>query len=106
MALKIYLLNDNILQLEGLQNYATGDYLTSATVTVTLVDSDGVDVVGETWPLTMIYVSGTDATYRCTLSDSLSLTKWSRYRAQITADAGSGLRGYWEPDLIAHRRPS
>lgn len=90
------ILSDNVLELSGLKNEVTGAFINTATVTATLVDREGVEVTGQSWPTAMPYVAASDGVYRGTLSDSLDLTKFETYTAQITADAGPGLRQYWE----------
>lgn len=103
-ALKIYISNDNVITLVGLQNALdTANYLNAAAVTVTLVDSDDVDVVGETWPLTMDYVAASDGNYRATLADTLTLSA-GEYVAQVNANAGAGLQGYWELPVTVQKR--
>lgn len=100
----LYIGNDTILEVESLRNDLTGAYLNSATVTVTLEETDGVDVAGETWPKTMAYVTGSNGTYRATLVYGLSLVAGRKYYAQITADAGAGLRAAWQVECIARKR--
>jgi len=104
MAQIIYYLNDHTIELRNLKNEVTGDYLDAATVTVTLVDSNDAEVSGETWPLTMSYVTGSNGVYRATFSDTLSLTKLAKYTAKVTADGGAGLKGYWEVPLKCLQR--
>lgn len=94
--------NDHILELRGLKNELTGAALTSATVTVTLVDSEGAEVAGDTWPKPMTHVA--DGTYRCTLVYGLTLAVDGRYTAQITANAGAGLRARWDMECVARDR--
>lgn len=96
--------NDNTITLTGLQNAVSGNYLNSATVTVTVVDSDGNEVSGQTWPTTMSYVSGSDGNYRGTLQDAMVTTASELLTAQVTADGGAGQRGYWEEPLIVLTR--
>ena len=100
----LYRSNDHVLELRGLKNELTGAALNSATVTVTLVDATGAQVSGDTWPKTMSYVTSSSGNYRCTLGYALSLTEDARYTAQITANAGSGLRAYWEMECVARNR--
>ena len=101
----IYISNDNLLTLDALTNTADSSFINDATVTVTLVDSTGTEVTGETWPLAMSYVSSSNGKYQATLTDSLSLSKGT-YTAQITANGGAGLLGYWEITLRALVRNS
>lgn len=93
---KLYIGNDNRILIEGLLNKAASTYLNSATVTVTLVDSTGAQVSGQSWPTTMSYIAASDGDYAGTLEDALSLTEHAWYTAQVTANGGAGLLGYWE----------
>jgi Ethanolamine utilization protein EutJ (predicted chaperonin) len=89
----LLLLNDMICEVAGLKNAVSGDVLTAATVTVSVKDLDGVDVPGVSWPVT---ATGDGAgTYQATLPDTMSLTLGQKYRIDIDADAGGGLRGHW-----------
>lgn len=106
MAEIVYVANDNVLELTGLKNAVADDYIDDATVTVTLVDSAGNEVAGETWPLIMGYVAASDGDYRVTLPYGLDLSAGRSYTAQITADGGLGLRGYWALPVHAKRRTS
>lgn len=104
MAQVIYNDNDNVIELAGVRNGTTGDYLDAAAVAVTLTDSAGAEVSGETWPLSMAYVAGSNGRYRATLADTLSLTAGQRYTATITADGGAGLFGKFVMDLVCQSR--
>ncbi len=102
----IYLSNDHLLELRGLKNIATDAYIDDATVTAILVDEDDAQVSGQTWPLALSYVAGSDGIYRGTLTDSLSLTVDRVYTAQITVSGGSNLAAYWEIVLKGATRDS
>lgn len=103
----LYIDNDNVLTLVGLQNSVSAAYLNAATVAVTLTDADDTEISGETWPLTMSYVSGSDGNYRATLPDTLTgLTTLDELSATITADAGAGLAAKWVIPLTAKTRTS
>jgi len=109
MALTLYVgPNDNLLTLVGLQNEVTAAYMNAATVTVTVVDSADAEIAGETWPLTMDYVATSDGNYRATLTDTLAalLAAGVALTAQITADGGAGLNGYWELPILTAARTS
>lgn len=84
-----YLDSDNVLTVSGLINTIDSSYQNTATVQCTLQDANGNDVSGETWPLTMNYVSSSDGDYRATLVDTLVLSEGT-YTAIITANAGMG----------------
>lgn len=100
----LYVGNDMLLEVSGLRDDVTGDYLNAATVTVTLKDSAGVNVTGETWPLALAYVTSSNGVYRATLKDTLSLTANARYVATVIADGGEGKRAQWELDVVARTR--
>ena len=100
----LYTSNDTVLEVRGLKNEVTGAFLNAATVTATLVDSDGDEVAGETWPKTLDYVSSSDGVYRATLPYTLSLASGGRYTAQISVNAGSGLRASFALPCVARSR--
>lgn len=92
--LTAYVNSDNVLTLTGLYDNINAAYENAATVYVTLTDSNGTQVTGETWPLLMNYVSASNGNYRATLTDSLSVVSGKTYTATVTADAGTG--AYYE----------
>ena len=100
----IYISNDHLLELRGMKNIAADAYIDNATVTAVLVDEDGVEVVGQSWPVTLSHVAESDGDYRATLEDALELTVGLAYTAQISASGGSDLAGYWEYPLRARIR--
>ena len=96
--------NDHIVEVRGLKNVATGEYINDATVQATLKDSEDANVSGQSWPTTLSYVTGSNGKYRATLEDGLSLTVGDRYTAEITADGGDGLKAKWSVDLLCKAR--
>jgi len=105
MSLTLYIDNDNVLTLVGLQNSVDSSYLNAATVDVTLVDSDDTELTGETWPLTMAYVAASDGNYRAILADTITgLSDADAITAKINANAGAGLQGHWAVALTATTR--
>lgn len=109
MTTTLFVLNDNLLEIVNLKDGTddstiTGTVVSDAggSVTVTLVDADGVEVSGETWPLALSHVA--NGLWRATLSDTLSLTRNAFYVAQITVNAGAGKQGYWEVVCPAETR--
>lgn len=93
-------LNDNIIAIGDTKRTPSGglvdiegDFINTATVTVTLYEADGTtEVVGETWPLSMSYVAASDGVYRGTLQDGLTLLDGAIYKADVIADDGPGSR--------------
>ena len=84
--------SDNVVEVQTLTDVVADTAITSALVTVTLKDSDGVNITGETWPLSMTHVAA--GTYRTTLSDSLGLTVDTTVTGLFVADDGAGK--HWE----------
>lgn len=95
----LYRLSDNLLEVIGLQDARTSAYLNSATVTVTVVDTSGTPIAGQSWPTTLDYVAGSNGNYVAVLEDALVVTDRQVVTAQITADGGTNLRRYWEKPL-------
>lgn len=96
--------NDNVVELE-LINPISGASLNGATVAITIVDSSGVEVSGETWPLSIPFVANSDGIYRATLDKLIEFIAGQRYKATITA-AESGLDATWVLDYLAETRDS
>jgi hypothetical protein len=99
----VYVLNDNLIEIDKLQDASDDSYINDATVTVTLKDSDGTNVTGQSWPLTLGYVAGTDGKYQGTLESALNLTSREQYYAHIDAVKGT-LAAHWEKQLKALTR--
>jgi hypothetical protein len=103
----ILYLNDNLLKVKGLQNAVSLSYLNGlTTVKATLIDDDGFDVLGETWPATLAYVSGSDGDYMMTLDTDLELVVDAKYHAVIDVDGGPGLKAHWKTRVIVRERTS
>lgn len=100
----IFQSNDNVIELSSLANGLTGTAISSATVTVSLLDADGaaVTATGVSWPLTMVAASGSTGTYRATLPYTLPLATGT-YTAQVLATA-SGMHAEWNVPLRATAR--
>lgn len=93
-------LSDNLLEVVGAKNAATGDYLNAATVTATLVNADtGAQIAGQSWPMTLAYVASSNGDYRGTVNDDITVTKGQEVIAQITFNGGAGLQRYTEMPL-------
>lgn len=95
----IYIDNSNVVELRSLTNSITSAVDTGATVSVTIVDSTGTAISGETWPVSMSHASS--GTYRATLSSSLSLTANRAYRGVVTATGSGGEVGKWNCPIRA-----
>ncbi len=94
--------NDNILELNGFKNEASGAFLNSATVTAEIRAVNKTDVVVASQPLS--YVSSSDGIYRVTLADTDALVAGTEYYAFIDANGGAGLQGHWEIRFLVRVR--
>jgi hypothetical protein len=104
MATKLYILNDTVVELQGLANGITGAYVNDATVSVTITDLAGAATTGISLPVTMSYVAASDGIYRGVLDKALVLTGTLSYFAEITATNGDGLDGFWRVPCVGAYR--
>ena len=103
----IYRSNTNVVEVPTLTNGLTDALVTGATVTCTIVDAAGTQVVGATgfsWPVTLSAASGATGTYRGVLPHTLTLSDSTTYYAEITADAGVNLYAFWRVPVRAVTR--
>ena len=91
--------SDNVVELREVKNYQTGAYITDGTATFQVFETDGTTSVDG--PNSMSYVAGSNATYRGTLADTVSLTDNKRYRVKVIFDAGAGLKRVFNRLVIA-----
>lgn len=99
--------NTNNLLLSGLKSSAEDIYLNNYEITVTVKDAAGAAVAGETWPLLMTYIEGSNGDYITAISYLVQFVAGDRYTAFVTVDASdsSGERyGHWEFPFIARVR--
>lgn len=96
---------DHVLELTGLTNGVTGELISDADVTVTVVNAQGNVLPGETWPLTVAPVEGEPGTYRATLSADLPVSSRQCLDAIVVADAGVGLKRTWHVSVQGERYP-
>ena len=80
----LYPLNTQVLNIIGLQDITTGDFLNSATVTASLYDENGnIDPVINDLPLG--YLPATNGQYQGTVPDTFNASLGGGYRMVITA---------------------
>jgi hypothetical protein len=94
----------NILWWRGLQNIISSVYDDDATVTVTIYDSAGDELVGTVWPIYFAYVADSDGDYYATIPADIGLEKGKRYKAIIDAVGSGGEVGYREVSITAQLR--
>jgi hypothetical protein len=92
-----YVDNTNLVELKGLKSATEESFINDAVVTLTVLDSDGEEVAGQTWPVVMEAV-GTDGEgdYQAVIEHDAELVAGQEYTAVIEANAGENRRGQWE----------
>ncbi|RUU23687.1 hypothetical protein EOD10_04435 [Mesorhizobium sp. M7A.T.Ca.TU.009.01.3.2] len=96
MSCIVYVANTNVIELTGLKSAIEDEFIDDATVTVTVKDSEGEEVSGQTWPTTMDFVVSSDGLYRGIIEDGVELTAGTTYVAHVDVDAGVDRVGHWE----------
>jgi hypothetical protein len=102
--MSVYISNTNILEVRGLQEAISGDYVSNATVAVTVVDECGSAISGVSWPVSMQYVAGTTGDYRAVISNAAIFSPGKFYFAEISANAGVNKIGFWRHKFRAVNR--
>lgn len=95
----LYLDNDNLFTLEGLKDQETDTYVNTATVELTIEDSEGATVPDGGFPLTMDYVADSNGSYQGVVDKALSIENSLDYVGVITV-SGVGIKdGEWRLPL-------
>jgi len=89
----LYPQNTQVIEIDGLQDQLTGDFLNIATVQATLVDQRGNPdpVLND---IAMTYVPGSNGNYQGVVPFAFNAPLGSGYRLQIQADQ-SGVQAFW-----------
>ena len=67
-------------------------FVHDATVTVIIQDASGVDLPGESWPVELPYVAGSDGVYRKTFEPFINLVEGAKYTVTINVVGLDGLK--------------
>ncbi len=79
-------------------------FVNDAVVEVTILDANRVEIIGESWPVALIYEPLSNGVYKKTFAPLDSIVAGSMYIIQITSIDGGGLQGFWENETKAKRR--
>jgi hypothetical protein len=104
MIASIWIGNDNLVTLTGLQDEFTGSFINglASGVTVKILNSeDGSLFAG---PFTLDYIGSSNGNYHGILDSSLALVKGAAYQIVIHVDDGTGATAEWAEDVIARVR--
>lgn len=93
------------VELDELANGELPGYINNATVTlIALTDAvSGAAILGQSFPLTLGYVAGSNGRYRASLDYDLVVTIGQRLTGIMIADAGGGLQRQWTLAGIVER---
>lgn len=104
----LYSSNDTRLRATGLHTYDEAGvkiYLAAAaTVTVTLLDDAGAEIVGEMWPLALTYITGSQGDYQTVLRNELVLTPGQEVTARVVIENGADQYAQLTGRLIVQER--
>jgi len=100
MELRLFVGNDNVVELRELRNSVTDAVDTAATVSFTLQTEDGVDLAGPVWPLSMPYDAGSGA-YRVVLPASIPIVEGDYYVGVVDVVGSGSETGRFEIGLPA-----
>jgi len=96
--------NDHTVNISGVQDERSGAYLNNIDVKVWIKDRSGVNVAGETWPLTLDYVADSNGDYIGNIEDGVELIHGRTYVVEIRAEAPGDLIGFWHYKVMAQWR--
>lgn len=99
----LWLNNSHVVQLSGLRNGLSDEFANAATVVATLKNSNGAEVAGQAWPVTLAYVANSNGNYNVVLPPNLNLKKSVRYQLSISATS-NGLTANWTQYIQAKVR--
>lgn len=88
--MEVFINNDNVIFVRGLRNVMEpeGQYLNDATVEVTLKNHMNQEVSGQSWPLTLAYITDSDGDYQGQLEDGIAMAP-ATHKLAVHVDAGS-----------------
>lgn len=100
----VYVDNTNLVELSGLKSAVEDEFISDATVRLTVKDEAGANVTGQTWPATLTYVDASDGVYRGIIEDDVAIEAGTTYIAHIDANAGANRIGHWEFAFVPKTR--
>lgn len=99
----IYENNDHVVEVSGLKNALTGEYITAATVQMSVYKNGVLENTG-TWPLSMSYVADSKGIYRGVLRASLNLVDKDIAKVVVTAVEPGSLQAEYSVEYKVAKR--
>jgi len=86
-------LNSMVMEIDELEDQINADadpkvYINDATVTVT-IKKDGTPITGQTWPLNLPFVAGSNGRYHDVVSNAVVVVKGEKLQAEFTVGVGA-----------------
>lgn len=103
MHIQLFVGNTMNVLLSGLQFEGEAGYINDAVATVSIFNSNGTEVTGETWPLALDYVAASNGDYEAVLNEDLALVKNKTYTVEVIAEK-DGNEGKWRETAVATDR--
>lgn len=100
----IYWQNDTLLELTGLKDEAADTFVNDATVTARVKTQGGVDVAGQSWPLTLAYLAESDGIYQGVLEAALDVDINDRLNVEVTVAAPGSLEAFFKIPAVVRQR--
>lgn len=95
-----FILNDNIMELRELTAEVDDTFINNldpGKVECTIKTEEGIAVMGQSWPVNLLYVSASDGVYRGIIEDEVDFgAEGGTFVAHIDVDAGVGREAHWE----------
>jgi hypothetical protein len=98
----IFVGNDTRVELAGLLDASTGNLISSADVSMTLVDENDEPVDGQSWPATLAPLG--NGRYASVISQAVELLPGRNYRLYVDVSAGATLAASFVRVLRAKER--
>ncbi len=70
----------------------------------TVKNKSGVEVTGQSWPLTLTYVTGSDGVYQGVLESALEVNVNDRLNVEVTVDAPGNLDAFFKVLAVVRQR--
>lgn len=103
VSIKMFIGNSTVLKLEALRFEGSTTYIDDAVVEATLTDTDGNDVTGENWPVTLDYISNSNGEYSYILPATIEITENELYYMTVVATSGDNV-AQWRKQVRALNR--
>ena len=75
---------------------ASPKYVNDATVTATITNLNDENVEGQSWPVALGYVSGSNGIYKETITPVSGIEEGAKYKVKFDATGTGGIIGHWE----------